>query len=90
MSEKSGRTNANPNQGNPNVLAGAMIVGAILVAVIGTLMPSLVELTGPEAIWIPVIFYGIAAFEVVIALYLRARLLKARRPLSSGGTIQRQ
>lgn len=83
--------NSGQKPGNPNIVAGAMIVGAIVIAVIGTMTPSLLELAGPEATWVPLLFYGVAAFEVVMALYLRARLIKAQRPpAATGGTIQRQ
>lgn len=77
--------------GNPNVLAAAMIFGAILTAGVGTMVPGLAELTGPEASWIPWLFYAAAAIEVILALWLRARLLKVQGPARpSGGTIQRQ
>ena len=77
--------------GNPNILAAAMIFGAILIAVIGTMAPALAGITGPEAAWIPFLFYAVAAVEVALALWLRARLIKARdaaRP--GGGAVQRQ
>jgi hypothetical protein len=76
---------------NPNIVPGAMIVGAIMIAIIGTFMPSLVGLTGPEAFWIPVIFYAVAVVDIGIALFFRSRLIKARRSTASGvGTVQRQ
>ncbi len=77
--------------GNPNVLFAAMIFGAILVAVIGTTVPALAGITGPEAAWIPFLFYAVAAVEVILALWLRARLIKARdRARPGGGTVQRR
>ena len=77
--------------GNPNVLAAAMIFGAILTAGVGAIVPGLAEMTGSEADWFPWLFYAAAAIEVILALWLRAVLIKARdaaRP--TGGTIQRQ
>ncbi len=77
--------------GNPNILAAAMIFGAVLTAGIGTMVPSLAGMTGPEATWIRLLFYAIAATEVILALWLRSRIIKAQRPpAKSGGTIQRQ
>lgn len=76
---------------NPNIVPGALIVGAIMIAVIGTFMPSLVGMTGPEAFWIPVIFYVVAVVDIGIALLFRSRLIKAQRSAgASGGTVQRQ
>lgn len=93
MTQDSGK-DGNPDQGkapNPNLLAGVMIFGAVLTAVIGALVPTLAEMTGPEATWIPFIFYAGAALEVILALWLRAVLLKARRrPRPGGQVIERQ
>ena len=76
---------------NPNLLAGAMIFGAVLTAVIGTAVPALAEMTGPEATWIPFVFYAIAALEVILAMWLRARLIKALGAARPGaGTVQRR
>ncbi len=89
--DSAGARPAQVNAPSPNLLAGAMIFGAVLTAVIGTLVPGLAEMTGPEATWIPFVFYAIAALEVILALWLRARLIKARgmaRP--AGGTVQRR
>ncbi|MBL9035124.1 MAG: hypothetical protein JNN33_10190 [Rhodospirillaceae bacterium] len=79
-----------PAQANPNILAGAMIVGAVMIAIIGAMTPSLLELTGPEASWVPLVFYAVAAIDILLALRLRSRLIRAQRSGNPGGTIQRQ
>lgn len=74
-----------------NTLTAAMIVGAIMLVVVGTMLPALAGLTDPEATWIPLVFYALAAAEVLIAFYLRAMIKRTQRSkASSGGTIQRQ
>lgn len=79
-----------PAKVNPNIVPGAMIVGAIITAVIGALMPNLIGLTGPEATWIPLVFYAIAALEIGIALFFRRHLIRTQQGQRPGGTIERQ
>jgi hypothetical protein len=69
----------------PIVLVASVLVGAVLVATIGTLVPGLAGITGAPAFWIPVVFYAIAVADVLVALWLW-RKLKAMRPPSSPGT----
>jgi len=69
----------------------SVLAGAAFVAVIGTLLPGLVGITGAPAVWIPIVFYAVAAGDVLIALWLW-RKLKAMREGSShsSGPVQRQ
>jgi len=82
-----------PTAGNPAgaILMAAILAGAVMIAVIGTVLPGLIGLSGAPAMIMPLAFYAIAAIDVVIVLWLRARLKKARQSSpQSGGTVQRQ
>ena len=73
------------------ILTGAILSGAVIIAAIGTFLPGLIGLSGTPAIILPLVFYAIAAIDVGIAFWLRARLKKASQPSSQGGgTVQRQ
>jgi membrane protein implicated in regulation of membrane protease activity len=85
-----------PQSGNgaksaPIVLVASILVGAVMVAVIGTFVPGLASITGAPAFWIPIAFYAIAVADVLVALWLW-RKLKGMRQSSSrgGGPVQRQ
>jgi hypothetical protein len=80
----------NGAKSTPIVLVASVLVGAVLVATIGTLVPGLAGITGAPAFWIPVVFYAIAVADVLVALWLW-RKLKAMRPSSHGsGPVQRR
>lgn len=66
------------------MVTAAILVGAVMIAVIGTFLPGWAGLTGMPAVALQLVFYAIAAIDVAIALWLRARLRKARRPDDSG------
>lgn len=72
------------------VLVAAILGGAAIIAVIGTFLPDLIGMTGPEAIWIRLVFYAVALADVAVALWLRARIRRARQGGASGGTVQRR
>jgi hypothetical protein len=72
------------------VLVAAILAGAAIIAVIGTFLPDLIGMTGPEAIWVRVVFYAVAAADVGIALWLRARIRRIRQEGQGAGTVQRQ
>lgn len=75
---------------NANVLTAAMIVGAIMLAVIGAMLPDWVGLPGPETRWLSYGFYVLAAGEVLLAFYLRAMIRKAQKSAAArGGIIER-
>jgi hypothetical protein len=80
------------SQGNPNFVVGAMIVGAIIFAAMGTWMPGALDLTGPDTTIMRLTLYGMAVADVAVALFLRAQMRKARRGSDAkpGGTVQRQ
>jgi hypothetical protein len=75
---------------NPNIVTGAVIAGAILLALVGAMLPGWAGMAGPEATWIPLVFYALAVVDVGIALYLRSFLRKLKRDRAAGGTIRRQ
>lgn len=74
-----------------------MLIGAALIAVIATFLPSYVELDDDTAMMMRIMFYAAAALGVGQAFWLKAKLTKqlppeergAERP-KSGGTVQRQ
>jgi hypothetical protein len=74
--------------GVATITIAAILVGAVMIAVVGTFLPGLIGLTGTPAIVIPLVFYAVAALDVAIALWLRARLKKARS--SGSGPVRRQ
>jgi hypothetical protein len=86
----------NPKPGpasNPagTILMGAILMGAVMIAALGTFLPSLLGLSGTPAIIIPLVFYAVAAIDVGIAFWLRARLKNARQSSPRPGqTVQRR
>jgi len=73
------------------ILMGAILSGAVMIAAIGTFLPGLIGLSGAPAIVVPLVFYAIAAIDVGIAFWLRARLKKARHSAPRPGqTVQRR
>jgi membrane protein implicated in regulation of membrane protease activity len=82
-----------PGPGNSasTILMATILVGAVMIAAIGTLLPGWIGLTGTPALIIQLVFYAVAAIDVGLALWLRARLKKANQPPSQGGgTVRRQ
>lgn len=73
-----------PPAGAATITIAAVLVGAVMIAVVGTFLPGLIGLTGTPAIVIPLVFYAVAALDVAIALWLRARIRKARGPAGKG------
>jgi protein-S-isoprenylcysteine O-methyltransferase Ste14 len=73
------------------VLMASMLLGSLMIAVIGTVLPDWIGITGAPAILISLVFYAVAAIDVAIALWLRARLKKARQSsAASSGPVQRR
>ncbi len=81
---------ASANNPAAGVLPIVLLVSAALLAALGTILPGMMEFTGPERWLMSGVFYVAAAGDVVIALWLRSRTRKARASESSGGTVQRQ
>ena len=80
-----------PAPGNPagTILMASILLGAVMIAAIGTLLPGWMGLTGTPALMIALVFYAVAAIDVVIAFWLRGRIAKARQASGRGGnTIQ--
>lgn len=72
------------------VVMAAVISGAIIIAVLGTFLPDLIGLEGTPALVLRLVFYAVAAIDVAIAFWLRARLAKARQASGrSGNTVHR-
>jgi membrane protein implicated in regulation of membrane protease activity len=83
--------NPKPAPGNPagTILMASILLGAVMIAAIGTLLPGWIGLTGTPALIIALVFYAVAAIDVAIAFWLRARIAKARQASGrSGNTIQ--
>jgi hypothetical protein len=71
------------------VLMAVIVSGAVIVAVIGTFLPDLIGIEGTPAIILRLVFYAVAAIDVVVAFWLRGRINKARQASGRGGnTIQ--
>ena len=71
---------------NARVLNAAIISGAVIIAVLGTFLPDLIGIEGTPALVLRLVFYAVAAIDVAIAFWLRARISKAQK---SGGAVQR-
>lgn len=79
-----------PSKVNADLVMAMVVAGAIVLAVFGTFLPSLAALDGPEATWIPLMFYAFAIIDIGIAFYLRSVIKKAQRSSAGGTTVQRQ
>jgi hypothetical protein len=78
-----------PSPNAPTTVMVAILVGAVMIAIVGTFVPDWVGLTGAPATIMRLAFYAIAVIDVVIAFWLRARLRKAQGSTSTG-PVQRQ
>ena len=69
-----------------------MLIGAALIALIATFLPSIVGFDDQTTTIMRVVLYAAAAVSVVQAFWLKAKLTKQLPPEErrSGGTIQRQ
>ncbi|HEX6120623.1 MAG TPA: hypothetical protein VFZ03_14335 [Dongiaceae bacterium] len=63
----------------PAIVAVSVLAGAAMVAIVGTLLPGWVGITGAPAIWIPIVFYAVALIDVLVARWLWRRVLAARQ-----------
>jgi membrane protein implicated in regulation of membrane protease activity len=69
---------------NANLVAAAMIVGAVLLVVIGVMLPDWVAPSSQSmARWLSMAFYVFAALSVCLALYLRSFIRKAQNSARS-------
>lgn len=83
----------NPSKDAGQAVLATVLVGAVFVAVVGTFLPGLIGLEGAPALVMRLAFYAIAAIDVAVAFWLRARIRKARglnRDLNNRGPVQRQ
>ena len=75
--------------GSASVLTAAVISGALIIAVIGTFLPDLIGIEGMPALVLRLVFYAVAAIDVAVAFWLRARIRKARQANGRGGNTVR-
>jgi hypothetical protein len=78
-----------PPSGAATAVMAAILLGAVILAAVGTFLPSIVGLTGWPAVAMQLVFYAIAAIDVAIAFWLRARLRKTRSSHSTGAVQRR-
>ncbi len=78
-----------PPSGTATAVMAAILLGAVILAVIGTFLPGVIGLTGWPAVAMQLVFYAIAAIDVAIAFWLRARIRKDKSS-HGGGTVQRR
>ncbi len=71
------------------ITMAAVLAGAVMIAIVGTFLPGWVGLTGGPAVALQLVFYAIAAIDVAVAFWLRARLRKIQSS-RGGGTVQRE
>lgn len=71
------------------VVMAAVISGAVIIAVLGTFLPDLIGMEGTPALILRLVFYAVAAIDVAIAFWLRARIAKARQASGRGGGMAR-
>lgn len=90
---------SNPQADRANIkkLFIVMLIGAALIAVIATVLPSYVDLDDQTAMMMRIMFYAAAALGVGQAFWLRAKLTKQLPPEERtsaepkrGGTVERQ
>jgi hypothetical protein len=78
-----------PNSAAASVLTAAILSGAVIIAAVGTFLPDLIGMEGMPALVLRLVFYAVAAIDVAIAFWLRARISKARQASRrSGNTVQ--
>jgi FtsH-binding integral membrane protein len=78
-----------PARSAPNAVMAIILVGAALVAILGTILPALIDLAGTPALILRLAFYGVAMVDVAVAFWLRDRIRKAQAS-RTGGAVQRQ
>jgi len=79
-----------PPSATAGVLTAAILSGAVIIAAIGTFLPDLIGMEGTPALVLRLVFYAVAAIDVAVAFWLRARINKARQVRGrSGNTVHR-
>lgn len=73
----------------PNALMAIILVGAALVAILGTILPMMIGLTGTPALILRLAFYGVAVVDVAVAFWLRGRVRRSQAS-RTGAAVQRQ
>jgi hypothetical protein len=74
-----------------------LLLGSAIIALIGTFLPSMVDLDDETTRLMRIVFYGAAALSVGNAFWVKAKLTKQLPPeernageRKPGGTVQRQ
>lgn len=87
-------TDKTANPGKPGadgaplrLIAGMLVLSAAAIAVIGSLVPGWLGFEAPLATWISLVFYVVAAGDLLIALWFWRRQAK---PAEGGGAVKRQ
>jgi hypothetical protein len=65
-----------------------LLVCALMLVVLGTILPGMAELPEPFGLVMRLVLYVAAAGDVALALWFRSRMKKTRT--GTGSTIQRQ
>lgn len=74
---------------NNPVLIGALLISAAMLAVLGTVLPGMLELEPPADWVLRGVLYAAALGDVAIALWFRSRMKRAAPP-QAGGTVDRR
>jgi hypothetical protein len=69
-----------------SILMAAIISGSVIIATIGTFLPGLIGIEGTPAVVLRLVFYAVAAIDVVVAFWLRGRINKARQASGRSST----
>ena len=81
----------NTNQAaSANVMFFVMLFSAAMIAVLGTVLPGLLEFDGTTGLVLQCVLYAVAVGDVIIAFWFRNKLRKSDPARKTSGTIQRQ
>ena len=84
------RNDSSKAPNSATVVMAAVISGAVIIAALGTFLPDLIGMEGTPALVLRLVFYAVAAIDVAIAFWLRARITKAQQTSGrSGNTVHR-
>ena len=74
----------------PNIMFFVMLLSAAMIAVLGTVLPGMLEFDDATGLVLRCVLYAVAIGDVIIAFWLRNKLRKADPNARRAGTIQRQ
>jgi len=73
-----------------NIMFFTMLGSAAMIAVLGTVLPGMLEFDDSTGLVIQCVLYAVALGDFVIAFWLRNKIRKANSPAQTSGTVQRQ